>query len=110
VKVDEIENRLKKAGQVIEVAKAEARLSELEALHEQKLADIQLEVSGYQAKFKDMVSTQAITPPLRSQTPTSLSMTGTMMISALLGVCLGIVGIFSQAFIENARTARTSGA
>ena len=110
VKVDEIENRLKKAGQVIEVAKAEARLSELEALHEQKLADIQLEISGYQAKFKDMVSTQAITPPLRSQTPTSLSMTGTMMISALLGVCLGIVGIFSQAFIENARTARTSGA
>ncbi len=103
-KIFEIENRLKKAQQIIEIAKFKASSAEKDALHEQQLALKTLEIDKMQAQLDTLTGTQAITPPLRSRKPIGSSSLKTAMLSVVLGIALGIIGVFVQTFIQKVRS------
>ncbi len=99
----QIENHLKKERVSIDIARAEANLAEMDALHEQQLALGKLAITELQAKLDSLVRTHAVAIPLRSQLPSNISMKVIVLFSALLGIMLGIIGIFTQAFVEKLR-------
>lgn len=103
-KKQEIEIQLEKDLRMIEVARAEADLLELDALHEQQVALKMLEIGELEVQLKNLIGTQAVTKPLRSRTATGSSSTRIIVISALLGILLGVFGIFIRVFILKAQS------
>jgi len=105
----QVENKLEQEKQKLIITRIKAELSKLSLEREQEIALKNQEISVLNTELGNIINTKAVSYPMRSQKPTGLSKELIVVLAIMLGMTLGLFGVFVAEIQSRARSRQLEG-
>jgi hypothetical protein len=108
IEMFEIENQMEIDKQKSEIAKIEAEKIEIPALREKKVEGLSQDIIILKEELSNQIDTRAISKPLRSEEPASLSNKIIMLVGIFVAFIMGLFATFIAEFANKVSMSRES--